>query len=117
MIHSSPNHISAKELFKWINDESDKPFLVDVREKNELLISPFPYPTMHLPLSEVDIWKESVVDRLPSQTPVVAICHAGVRSLNFAIWLLDQGFSSEVWSLDGGIEAWSLEVDPSVPRY
>ncbi|MFM8633916.1 MAG: rhodanese-like domain-containing protein [Planctomycetia bacterium] len=43
-------------------------------------------------------------------------CHRGVRSLRVAKWLREKGFS-QVSSMRGGIEAWSLEIDASVPRY
>ena len=45
------------------------------------------------------------------------ICHAGVRSLHFGLWLLEQRQTLEVWNLEGGIDAWSVQVDPKVPRY
>lgn len=48
--------------------------------------------------------------------PVVVYCHMGVRSLRVANWLAEQGFEN-VQSMTGGIDAWSVEVDPSVPRY
>ena len=48
---------------------------------------------------------------------MVVICHAGVRSLHLGLWLLQQMPELEVWNLEGGIDAWSLQVDPSVPRY
>ena len=32
-------------------------------------------------------------------------------------WLIEQGREGEVWNLEGGIDAWSVQVDPSVPRY
>ncbi|HZP06634.1 MAG TPA: rhodanese-like domain-containing protein [Terracidiphilus sp.] len=47
---------------------------------------------------------------------LLVICHHGVRSMNVTVWLRDQGFE-QAQSLRGGIEAWSLEVDPSVGRY
>jgi rhodanese-related sulfurtransferase len=47
---------------------------------------------------------------------VVVHCHHGMRSLKVARWLRDRGFSRAV-SMRGGIEAWSLEIDPAVPRY
>lgn len=50
------------------------------------------------------------------QATVVVHCHHGMRSLRVARWLRDQGFSRAV-SMRGGIEAWSLEIDPAVPRY
>ena len=48
---------------------------------------------------------------------MVVVCHAGVRSHHFGLWLLEQPWNLEVWNLDGGIDAWSVQVDPSVPRY
>jgi len=53
---------------------------------------------------------------LDRSTPVAFHCHHGVRSQTFAEQMLRQGFK-EVYNLDGGIDAWSLQVDPSVPRY
>jgi rhodanese-related sulfurtransferase len=47
---------------------------------------------------------------------IVTICHAGVRSMNVAVWLRNQGLE-KVQSLRGGIDAWSREIDPAVPRY
>ena len=48
--------------------------------------------------------------------PVIVHCHHGVRSLRVAHWLRERGFS-EARSMRGGIEAWSAEIDSSVPRY
>jgi monothiol glutaredoxin len=53
---------------------------------------------------------------LPKDTAIVCFCHHGHRSLQAAELLVEHGFK-EVYSLDGGIDAWSLEVDPSVSRY
>lgn len=51
----------------------------------------------------------------PSQ-PIVVYCHHGMRSLQVVAFLQRQGFDS-VYNLAGGIDAWSREVDPAVPRY
>lgn len=48
--------------------------------------------------------------------PTVVYCHHGVRSLNVVAWLRGQGVE-DVWSLAGGIDHWSLTVDPEIPRY
>jgi monothiol glutaredoxin len=53
---------------------------------------------------------------LPKDTPLVFHCHHGHRSYQAAIHFLEQGFT-KVYNVVGGIEAWSAEVDPSVPRY
>ena len=52
----------------------------------------------------------------PKDTPIVFYCHLGQRSLDAASYFAGHGFRN-VRSITGGIEAWSLEVDPLVPRY
>lgn len=59
---------------------------------------------------------QSAFANLPPTTPLVLYCHFGVRSLDFAHWLADQGFTS-VFVIRGGLDAWSLQIDPSIPRY
>lgn len=49
-------------------------------------------------------------------TPLIVHCHHGMRSLRVATWLRDQGFAL-AQSMRGGIDAWTDEVDPSVPKY
>lgn len=58
-------------------------------------------------VDELDAWRDK---------PVIVHCHHGVRSLRVAHWLRERGFSG-ARSMRGGIEAWSAEIDPSVPRY
>lgn len=48
--------------------------------------------------------------------PVVIHCHHGMRSARAALFLRQKGYQN-VWSMARGIEGWSLEVDPAVPRY
>jgi len=65
-----------------------------------------------LPMGQVaQHWEE-----LNPAQPVVCYCHHGVRSQQVVAFLRRQGFDS-VYNLAGGIDAWSQEVDPSVPRY
>lgn len=49
-------------------------------------------------------------------TPVVVYCHTGRRSLWVTRFLRDAGFR-DVKSLAGGIDLWSVDIDPNVPRY
>jgi len=56
------------------------------------------------------------LDELDPLQPVVCYCHHGVRSLQVVAFLERQGFES-VYNLAGGIDAWSSEIDPSLPRY
>ena len=52
---------------------------------------------------------------LPRDQPIVVYCHAGMRSFDVASWLKQQGVNA--LSMSGGIDRWSREVDPKVPRY
>ncbi|MBI5864487.1 MAG: sulfurtransferase [Planctomycetes bacterium] len=56
------------------------------------------------------------LDELDREKQIIVFCHHGVRSYSVASFLKQQGFPN-VLSMAGGIEAWSLEVDPAVPRY
>jgi rhodanese-related sulfurtransferase len=58
-------------------------------------------------VDEIEAWRNK---------PVIVHCHHGVRSLRVAHWLRERGFSG-ARSMRGGIEAWSAEIDSSVPRY
>jgi rhodanese-related sulfurtransferase len=66
-------------------------------------------PMQELPeqVAEIAAWKEQ---------PIIVHCHHGMRSLRVAKWLREQGFSL-AQSMQGGIDAWSTDVDPTVPRY
>ncbi len=91
--------------------------LVDVREERELAMARLPHAVLHLPLSRAAEWMETVPERLERDRPVAVLCHAGVRSWNFGCWLIEMHGYGEVWNVQGGIDAWSVEVDASVPRY
>ncbi len=113
-----PLNISPKELQKLLEENSyEKPIVVDVREDNEIAIASLPFSVLRLPLSKAENWSGKIEQLLPKDKPIVVVCHAGVRSLNFGIWLLEQEITKTVWNLVGGIDAWSTDVDPSVPRY
>ena len=113
-----PLNIYPKELNKILEaDSSEKPFIVDVREDNEIEIASFAFSVLHLPLSQSAEWLGNIKELLPKDQPIVVVCHAGVRSLNFGIWLLEQGITKRVWNLVGGIDSWSTDVDQSIPRY
>ena len=86
--------------------------LVDVREPWETEFAPVPGEHRRIPMGRIP-------DRLGELDPnavTVVICHAGVRSLAVAHFLERHGFVT-VFNLTGGIDAWSITVDPSIPRY
>lgn len=91
--------------------------LVDVREPAELEMASLNEPVLHLPLSRSAEWVERVESLIGRDRTVVVLCHAGIRSWQFACWLMEAQGYDDVLNLQGGIDAWSVEVDPSVPRY
>ena len=90
----------------------DPPLLVDVRTGPERAVAAIE-PSLHIGL-------DRFVDRAPAEIPkdrdVVVYCHVGARSAQAAVWLKASGWT-RVRSLAGGIDAWSEQVDPEVPRY
>lgn len=85
--------------------------LIDVREPEEIAIASLP-DSLVCPLSRAASW----IDRIPQDRELVIFCHHGVRSLHAAQALLHRGHR-KVTNMSGGIDRWSCEVDPSVPRY
>ena len=59
---------------------------------------------------------EDELETLGKDTPLVFYCHTGMRSQNAADQFVRDGWK-RVYNLEGGIDAWSREVDPTVPRY
>jgi rhodanese-related sulfurtransferase len=88
-------------------------YLLDVREPWEHAHCHLPDSVL-IPLGELPARVEEVEP--PPDSTIVVYCHHGIRSLSGAAILEMQGFR-EAYSLAGGIEAWSLVIDPSVPRY
>jgi rhodanese-related sulfurtransferase len=87
--------------------------LLDCREPNEWAIVKISGATL-LPMSEL---ANRVAELAPFRDrQIVVHCHHGGRSLRVANWLRGQGFS-QAQSLAGGIDAWAVEIDPSLPRY
>jgi rhodanese-related sulfurtransferase len=66
-------------------------------------------PMQELPerVAEIAAWRDR---------PIIVHCHHGMRSLRVAKWLREQGFTL-AQSMQGGIDAWSTDVDPAVPWY
>ena len=87
------------------------PAIVDVREPYEWAIARLPDARL-VPLNSLP----HAVHSLDPDSELVVYCHHGVRSEAAAAWLRDRGFG-RVRNLAGGIDRWSLEVDPSLRRY
>ena len=103
--------ISATQLRDLLDGENAKPVLLDVREPWEWQLARIE-GAEHVPMNQVPVqagdWDKT--------HPRVVICHHGMRSLQVVAFLERQGFSN-LHNLQGGIDAWSRQVDARVPVY
>jgi adenylyltransferase/sulfurtransferase len=85
--------------------------LIDVRELFEYEIARIDGAKL-IPLGEI----AERLDELEREQPIVVHCHTGMRSAQAARLLQQRGFAN-VYNLEGGIDAWSDQIDPNVPKY
>jgi len=105
--------ISAAEVKRRL-DAGEKLSLVDVREPNEFAMCRIEGAEL-IPMRQVPAELQALEARADDAVLIV-FCHHGVRSLNVVNWLRQQGLEA-CQSMAGGIDAWSVVVDPTVPRY
>ncbi|PAX52137.1 rhodanese-like domain-containing protein [Brunnivagina elsteri] len=119
MTGSHPNptiiQINVKELQERLSSEGSQLQLVDVREQREIEIASIEGFT-NLPLSEFAAWSEQIHTQLDMETETLVLCHHGMRSQQMCQWLVSQGFTN-VKNISGGIDAYSIIIDPSIPQY
>lgn len=102
---------SVTELQAYLNQYIEQPLLLDVRE-------PWEYEKCRLggsiliPMQQIP----TALDNLDPNKETVVICHHGIRSRQVAYYLEQQGFDNVI-NLEGGVEAWALDVDPTMERY
>ncbi len=102
--------ITPKEL-KQRQERHEELFLLDVREPWERQTASIAI-SQHIPMADIP----ARLQELDPEQHIVVYCHHGVRSLSVTAWLRKQGYQN-VQSMSGGIERWSLEIDPAIPRY
>lgn len=107
--------ISVNELAQRLASQDANVQLIDVREPQELAIAQIE-GFVNLPLSEYAQWSEQVPAMFDPQAETLVLCHHGVRSAQMCQWLVTQGFTN-VKNIAGGISAYSLLVDSSIPQY
>jgi len=105
-----PAEISVQDLSKRVA-APNPPLVLDVRESQELAIARFP-GAVEIPMHDVP----QRLAELEREQEIFVLCHHGMRSAHVAGFLAEQGFT-RVGNVTGGIDAWALLVDPSVPRY
>jgi len=95
-------------------DLGEKLALIDVREPFEHEVARIEGADL-IPMQTVPEHLQALQDQA-RETPVIVFCHHGVRSLNVVNWLRHHGVEQS-WSMAGGIDLWSVAIDPTVPRY
>ncbi|AUT04404.1 rhodanese-related sulfurtransferase [Nostoc sp. CENA543] len=107
--------ISVEELAQRLaaNDASIQ--LIDVREPQEVALAKIS-GFVNLPLSEFTQWSEQIPTKFDPDAETLVLCHHGMRSAQMCQWLMAQGFTN-VKNIAGGIDAYSLVVDSSIPQY
>ena len=101
--------LTPKEFKDYLLE--DEVTLVDVREQWEFDICQIKGAIL-MPMGEI---AKSYVN-LNKDNKIALYCHSGIRSMNVADFLLSKGFQS-LANLQGGIDAWALEIDTTVERY
>jgi adenylyltransferase/sulfurtransferase len=109
---NTPFEIDCKSVKAKFDAKADV-LLVDCREGDE-------YQKVHIDKSKL-VPMSVIQDRVGElaaykKKEIVVYCHHGGRSLRVAQWLRGQGFT-DVKSMAGGIDQWSIEIDPKLPRY
>jgi rhodanese-related sulfurtransferase len=109
--------ISPSDLSAWFEKVKvhGTPLVLDVREPHELQtasIAPKGFELLTIPMGSI----VARLEELDPSRPVACLCHHGARSMQVAGFLEKKGFA-HLANIAGGIEAWSTELDPSVPHY
>jgi rhodanese-related sulfurtransferase len=109
--------IRPNQLSEWLSTVSQHgtPVVLDVREPHELQIASINATDFTLLTIPMGVIPPRLAELDPTQ-PIACLCHHGGRSMQVASFLVSRGFS-HVANIAGGINAWSSEIDPSVPRY
>jgi len=105
-----PRRIAPRDLRDRLA-RGDDLCLLDVREPQEFEFARLDGSVL-IPRGEL----HARLDELDPERTIVCICHHGIRSLQAAAFLVSHDFP-DVMNLEGGLDRWSIEVDPAVPRY
>ena len=109
-----PLEISVQEARRQIAALGASLRLIDVRDPDEYALCRLPGAEL-IPLPGV--CPPRLRARLPDKTAdIILYCHHGMRSARAAEYLRQLGYT-KAQSMAGGIEKWSTEIDPTVPRY
>lgn len=103
--------MTVRELKARLDAPQEKPLILDVRENWETQLCALPGSTF-IPMGQIP----ARVADLDVEHEIVVVCHHGVRSLQVAYYLANQGFK-KLYNLQGGVDAWAREIDPAMHKY
>lgn len=104
--------ITPHQLSAWLSDKSrPAPLLLDVRELWEFQVCRLA-DARHVPMNEIP----SRITEMDKAAETVVVCHHGGRSQQIAMYLARSGFN-RIFNLQGGVDAWARQIDPSMPVY
>jgi adenylyltransferase/sulfurtransferase len=112
MFNLANAEISPKDLKRRIDAGEALP-IIDVREDHELAICKLPGGITHIPMGQLQA-RLSELESMKDKE-IVVYCRSGGRSGQCVQYMRSKGFKA--LNLKGGILAWSVEVDPTVPKY
>ena len=109
--------IRPSQLSEWLETARTRgnPVVLDVREPSELRVASIKADGFELITIPMGVIPPRLNELDPEQ-PIACLCHHGARSMQVASFLRARGFT-HVANIAGGINAWSNELDPTVPRY
>jgi rhodanese-related sulfurtransferase len=109
------DHVDPTSLAQWQPVPGAPVTVLDVREPAELAVArvtPDGFTLRTIPMGEIP----ARLAELDPDQPIACLCHHGGRSMRVAQFLVQNGFA-HVANISGGIDAWSLQRDPAIPRY
>jgi adenylyltransferase/sulfurtransferase len=117
MLPSTDDHEISPAAFAILRHDSDAPEfrLIDCREEDEFHLCRIEGAEL-IPLSRFGEEAHRKILQSDDPRPLVVYCHHGMRSMHATVFLRQHG-KQETWSLAGGIDLWSRQIDPQVPRY
>lgn len=107
-----PLELTPQEASKLV--KAEEAILIDVREPEEFAIARLDGARL-IPMQTIPAELQKL-EGLADESRLLVFCHHGVRSLQVASWLREHGIDNCA-SIAGGIDRWSREIDPAVPRY
>ena len=108
--------IRPAQFQEWLAQHAGaQPLVLDVREPWEVQtasVTPDGFELLNIPMQQIP----AQPNQLDDDRPTACLCHHGMRSLHVASFLEQNGYTN-ITNVTGGIDLWSAERDPSVPRY